>query len=88
MQNILPEPVLHRTAKGWFALNYQKRLADCGPAILDFMNWHPAGAPVWRYLDRTKVETTLQLLDKQDSGTHWDNHFQIILCHQLRIAHF
>ncbi|NBV25070.1 MAG: asparagine synthetase B [Proteobacteria bacterium] len=88
LQTILPEPVLQRTSKGWFAPDYQKRIADCRPAILDFMTRHPAGAPVWRYLDRTKVETTLQRLDKPGSGIHWDNQFQLILCHQLRIAHF
>ena len=88
LHDVLPEPVLKRTSKGWFAPDYQQRLAACAPAIGDFLARHPAGDPVWEYVHRPKVEETLRHIAGPGSGVNWDNRYQLILCQGLRLAHF
>lgn len=88
LRDVLPESILRRTSKGWFAPDYQQRLAACAPAIETFLAQHPAGDPVWAYVHRPKVEETLRLITGPGSGDSWDNRYQIILCQGLRLAHF
>ena len=88
LHDVLPEDILRRTSKGWFAPDYQQRLAACAPAIEDFLARHPAGDPVWAYVHRPKVEETLRHITGPGSGDSWDNRYQLILCQGLRLAHF
>ena len=88
LHDVLPEPVLRRTSKGWFAPDLQQRLVACAPAIADFLAQHPAGDAVWSYVHRPKVEATLRLITGSGGADTWDNRYQIILCAGLRRAHF
>ncbi len=88
LHDVLPAKTLQRTSKGWFAPDYQQRLAACRPAIEAFLARHPARDPVWTYVHRPTVEEAVKLLGTPGSGTIWDNRHQIILCQGLRLAHF
>ncbi len=88
LHDVLPSQILQRTSKGWYAPDYQQRLAACTPAIEAFLARHPAGDPVWACVSRPKVEETLRLINGPGAGDSWDNRYQIILCQGLRLAHF
>ena len=88
LHDVLPEKVLRRTSKGWFAPDYQQRLAACRPAMEAFLVQHPASDAVWSYVDRRSVEATLRHMNSPGSGDTWDNRYQLILCQGLRLAHF
>ncbi len=88
LHDVLPEPILRRTGKGWFAPDYQQRLTACRPTMQAFLERHPASDPIWNYVDRPKVEATLRRLGEAGSGVFWDNRYQLILTRGLRTAHF
>jgi asparagine synthase (glutamine-hydrolysing) len=88
LHDVLPASILKRTSKGWFAPDYQHRMASCRPAIEAFLEHHPRDNRVWEYVNRALVEDTLARLDQPASGDWWDNRFQLVLCNGLRIAHF
>ncbi len=88
LQDVLPESVLKRTSKGWFAPDYQQRITNCRPAIEAFLEQHSRGNRVWDYVNRPLVEDTLARLSQPGSGEWWDNRFQLVLCNGMRIAHF
>ena len=88
LHDVLPEDILQRTSKGWYAPDYQQRLAACTPAMEAFLAQHPAGDPVWACVSRPKVEATLRLINGPGAGDSWDNRYQTILCQGLRLAHF
>ena len=88
LHDVVPAKVLQRTSKGWFAPDYQQRLAACTPTLKAFLAQHPVNDPVWTYVHRPKVEDALRLLTQPGSGDRWDNRHQLILCRGLRLAHF
>ena len=88
LHDVLPESILKRTSKGWFAPDYQQRIASCRPAIEAFLEQHSRDNRVWEYVNRPLVEDTLTRLNQPGSGEWWDNRFQLVLCNGLRIAHF
>ena len=88
LHDVLPAQILQRTSKGWYAPDYQQRLAACTPAMEAFLAQHPAGDPVWACVSRPKVEETLRLINGPGAGDSWDNRYQTILCQGLRLAHF
>ncbi len=88
LHDVLPERILRRHSKGWFAPDYVQRLAACRPAMERFLAEHPAQDAVWNYVSRPQVEATLQRLAAAGTQARWDNRYQIILCQGLRLAHF
>ncbi len=86
--DVLPESILRRTSKGWFAPDYQQRIAACTPAIEAFLSRYPPGDIVWSYVQRETVEATLRHLKLAGPGGEWDDRYPGILCRGLRLAHF
>ncbi len=88
LRDVLPESILRRHSKGWFAPDYVQRLAACRPAMERFLAEHPGQDAVWNYVSRPQVEATLQRLAAAGTRAKWDNRYQGILCQGLRLAHF
>lgn len=88
LHDVLPDEILHRLGKGWFAPDYQRRFSACRPEIEAFLARYPADAPVWEYVSRAKVEETMCSLDCRWAKDQWDSSLQLILYHGLTLAHF
>lgn len=88
LQDVLPGRIRDRTDKGWFAPDYQQRLAECTEGIRDFLSQHPASETMWNYVDRSKVEECLDRLSCRKFDQRSSIRFQLVLCHGLRIAEF
>jgi asparagine synthase (glutamine-hydrolysing) len=86
--DVLPESVLRRTSKGWFAPDHKQRMADSRPAVEAFLAAHPASDPVWAYVNRTLVLDTLRLVQGPRGGNANNTRYHGILCKGLRHAHF
>lgn len=88
LHDALPEKILRRTSKGWYAPDYRLRLAACRPAMLAFLAEHPANDRMWTYLHRPTVEAAVQQLAQPESLSPGDPRLQTVLCTDLRLAHF
>lgn len=88
LHDVLPEKILRRTSKGWYAPDYRQRLAACRPAMLAFLAEHPANDRMWTYLHRPTVAAAVQQLAHPESMSPRDPRLQGVLCMGLRLAHF
>jgi hypothetical protein len=88
LQDVLPDSVLRRTSKGWFAPDHKQRMADSRPVIEAFLAVHPPADSVWAYVNRAAVVDTLRLVQGPRGGNANNTRYHGILCNGLRHAHF
>jgi hypothetical protein len=86
--DMLPEDILRRTSKGWFAPDYRQKVISEVSIINQFLKEHPIQNPIWQYVHRPKVESVLSELSRPSLPHQWDTSYQVVLGHGLRFAHF
>ena len=88
LTGILPEKILHRTTKGWFAPDYRQRMLACRPQMRAFLDAHKPDDPIWGYVDRPSVEMALLHLERPGPPNQANIFLQSALGLGLRMAHF
>ncbi len=88
LTGVVPENVLQRRTKGWFAPDYRQRMLACRPTMRAFLDAHPPGNRVWDYVDRRAVESVLADLERPGRPNLWNPSYQVVLGRGLRMAHF
>lgn len=88
MHGVLPDAVLRRTSKGWYAPDHKQRMADSRREVEAFLAATPPDDPVWSYVNRATIVATLQRVGEPRGQYANNTRFHAVLCHGVRHAHF
>jgi len=86
MSGVLPEKILTRTSKGWYAADFLRRIKGTVSYVDSFLDQKRSEPSIWSYLNREAFGVWLQNVRNASDGNSWDPRFQTLGITGLRTA--